>query len=371
MLSGYALGCPCGTRPDAAAGHASQNRSAITMTSLKILAWVLLLAGLAVMTGLVAWHGFGEVAATIARGGWAMLLPSLVFIPQCVTFAIAWQLLFPPGRAPGFVRAFYGTAVGIYANSLLPMAEVGGEIIKARIVMKGGTSGVDAGASVVLDKTVQTITLVAWAVVGIAALIALDARGPTVYAGIAVVAALTAGLTGFIIVQHRGMFGSMAGLGARLTGSETWVRLAGSGRALDEAIRELYRHRMRITGACLIRLVGRVILVGEIWFVAQLIGHPISMLEALALRSLGITIRSAAFVVPGGYGVQEGGYVAIGALLGIPPEIALVLSLASRIRDIVVGVPALAVWQLSEGHGLRKRAAALTSGTSRATGGDG
>lgn len=338
------------------------------MKSLKTLAWVLMLAGLALLTGLVAWHGFGEVSAIIARGGWAMLLLSLFVVPQCAVFAVAWQLLFPPGRAPGFARAFYATGVGIYANSLLPVAEIGGEVIKARIAMKGGASGADAGASVVLDKTVQTITLVAWAIVGILTLLALKAGGPTVYAGIAVVAALTVGVAGFIVVQHKGMFGGMAGVGARLTGSETWVRLAGSARALDDAIRALYRHRGRIAGSCIVRLAGRVILVGEIWLAAQLIGHPIGVLEAVALRSLGLTIRSAAFLVPGGYGVQEGGYVAIGALIGIPAEIALVLSLASRIRDIVVGVPALAIWQLSEGRGLRKRPA--TSETSRATGGD-
>jgi putative membrane protein len=342
------------------------------MKSLKTLAWVLMLAGLALLTGLVAWRGFGEISAIIARGGWAMLLLSLFVVPQCAVFAVAWQLLFPPGRAPGFIRAFFATAVGIYANSLLPVAEIGGEIIKARIAMKGGVSGADAGASVVLDKTVQTITLVAWAIVGILTLLALKASGPTVYAGIAVVAALTVGVAGFIVVQHKGLFGGLAGagagVGARLTGSETWVRLAGSARALDEAIRELYRHKARIAGSCFIRLAGRVILVGEIWLAAQLVGHPIGMLEAVALRSLGLTIRSAAFLVPGGYGVQEGGYVAIGALIGVPVEIALVLSLASRIRDIVVGVPALAIWQLSEGRGLRKRP--VTSGTSRATGGD-
>jgi putative membrane protein len=339
------------------------------MKPLKRLAWVLLLAGLAVLTGLVAWRGFGEISAIIARGGWAMLLPPLIFAPQCAIFAVAWQLLFPPGRAPRFIRAFLATTVGIYANSLLPVAEVGGEIIKARIAMKGGASGADAGASVVLDKTVQTITLIAWAIVGILTLLALKAGGPTVYAGVAVVAALTVGVAGFIVVQQ-GLFGGAAGLGAKLTGSESWVRLAGSARALDQSIRELYRHRGRIAGSCIVRLIGRVLLVLEIWVAAQLIGHPIGVLEAVALRSLGLTIRSAAFLVPGGYGVQEGGYVAIGALIGIPVEIALVLSLVSRIRDLVVGVPTLAIWQLSEGRGLRKAAGAVTSGTSRATGGD-
>jgi len=340
------------------------------MKSLKTLAWLSLLAGLAVLTGLVAWRGFSEIAGTIAQGGWAMLLLGLFFVPQCAIFAAAWRLLFPVGRTPGFARAFFAMTVGIYANSLLPLADVGGEIIKARIVMKGGVNGADAGASVVLDKTIQTITLVAWAIVGILALVALKATGPTIYAGVIVAAALALGVTGFIVVQHKDMFGGMAGLGARLTGSETWVRLAGGARALDDAIRELYRHRGRLAASCVIRLVGRVVLVGEIWLAAQLIGHPIGVLEALALRSLGLTIRSAAFLVPGGYGVQEGGYVAIGALIGIPVEIALVLSLATRIRDVVVGVPALAVWQWSEGRGLRRKSGAATSETSRATDGD-
>ncbi|MDH3232393.1 MAG: hypothetical protein OEQ29_02630, partial [Alphaproteobacteria bacterium] len=75
------------------------------MKSLKTFAWLSLLAGLVVMTALVAWHGFGEVAGTIAQGGWAMLLLALFFIPQCAIFAVAWRLLFLPGRAPGFARA--------------------------------------------------------------------------------------------------------------------------------------------------------------------------------------------------------------------------------------------------------------------------
>jgi putative membrane protein len=331
------------------------------MKSLKTLAWILALAGLAVLTGLVAWRGFDEVAGTIARGGWAMLLLALFFIPQCAVFALAWRLLFPPGRAPGFARAFSAMTVGIYANALLPVADVGGEIIKARIVMKGGTSGADAGASVVLDKTIQTITLVAWAIVGLLTLLALRVSGPSIYAGLIAVAALTMGVTGFIVVQHKGMFGGMAGLAARMTGSESWARLAGGGRALDDAVRGLYRRRGRLVGSCVIRLLGRLILVGEIWLAAQLIGHPIGVLEALALRSLGLSIRSAAFLVPGGYGVQEGGYVAIGALIGIPVEIALVLSLATRIRDVVVGVPALAVWQWTEGRNLRGKPDKVTS----------
>lgn len=334
------------------------------MKSLKSLSWIFLLAGLAGLTGLIAWQGVGEIGAIIARGGWAMLLLALFFIPQVLLFTVAWRFLFPAGNAPSFARAGSAMTVGMYANTLLPLAEIGGEVIKARIIMKGGTSGRDAGASVVLDKTVQTITLIVWALIGVAALILLNAKGPVVLGGLAGIALLTAGTVGFIIVQHKGMFGPMAHFGARFTGGDKWVRLAGGASALDGAVRELYRHRGRLAASAAIRIIGRVVMVGEIWLAAMLIGHPIGLIEALALRSLSLTIRSAAFMLPGGYGVQEGSYVAIGALIGVPSDISLVLSLASRLRDFVVGVPALLAWQWSEGRGIgRARRVALKSDT--------
>ncbi len=338
------------------------------MKSLKNLSWIFLLLGLAGLTGLIAWQGVGDIGAIFARGGWAMLLLSLFFIPQILLVTSAWRYLFPIGHAPSFTRAVSAMTVGMYANTLLPVAEIGGEVIKARIVMKGGTSGRDAGASVVLDKTVQTITLIVWALIGVGALILLNAKWPVILGGLAGITLLTAGTVGFIIVQHKGMFGPMARFGARVAGGDKWAKLAGGAGALDSAVRALYRHRGRLATSAAIRLLGRFVLVGEVWLAATLIGHPIGLLEALALRSLSLTIRSIAFMLPGGYGVQEGSYVAIGALIGVPPDIALVLSLTSRLRDFVIGVPALLAWQLSEGRGIGR---ALRAETSRATDGDG
>ncbi len=337
------------------------------MKSLKSLPLIFLLIGLAGLTGLIAWQGVGEIGAIIAKGGFAMLLLALFVVPQVVLFTVSWRFLFPAGAAPSFARAASAMTVGMFANTLLPVAEIGGEVIKARIVMKGGTSGRDAGASVVLDKTIQTLSLIAWALIGVGALASLKANGPVIIGGLAGIALLTAGTVGFIIVQHKGMFGPMARFGARLTGGDKWVKLAGGAGALDAAVRELYRHRGRLAASAAIRLLGRVVLVGEVWLAAMLIGHPIGLIEALALRSLALTIRSAAFMLPGGYGVQEGSYVAIGALIGVPPDVSLVLSLATRLRDVVVGVPALLAWQWSEGRGIGR----VRSETTRATDGDG
>jgi len=45
--------------------------------------------------------------------------------------------------------------------------------------------------------------------------------------------------------------------------------------------------------------------------------------------------------------VQEGGYVLIGALFGVPPDQAIALVLVRRARDVIVGVPGLVAWRWS------------------------
>jgi uncharacterized membrane protein YbhN (UPF0104 family) len=78
-----------------------------------------------------------------------------------------------------------------------------------------------------------------------------------------------------------------------------------------------------------------------------LMGHPVRYHEAVILESLAQTIRMAAFLIPGGLGVQEGTITLIGASLGIPVSQGLALSLARRARELMVGLPALLAWWIS------------------------
>ena len=40
-------------------------------------------------------------------------------------------------------------------------------------------------------------------------------------------------------------------------------------------------------------------------------------------------------------------------MVGLGPDIAIALSLASRARELMTGIPALAAWQISEGRVLK------------------
>jgi uncharacterized membrane protein YbhN (UPF0104 family) len=64
-------------------------------------------------------------------------------------------------------------------------------------------------------------------------------------------------------------------------------------------------------------------------------------------------IRHLAFFVPAGIGVQEAGLVLFGQVLGISGELALAVSMAKRVREVLCGLPPLISWQWMEARRLR------------------
>lgn len=313
---------------------------------------VSLLAGIAIAVLLIAWRGVIEISAILATGGWSLswlgayyLLP--IFLATC-----SWWWLFSFSSAPGFLPLARATWVGLSVNWLLPVAQVGGEIVKARLIIQKGTPIYVAGASVVVDKTVQAGTQLFYCLFGLVAL-SIAAGGhdfflPTV----AVVALFAVGIFGFYQVQRAGMFGFLAKMAHRLREGLDRNALSDGAGELDRSIDDTYRRVGRLTTAIAWRIGFRVAMAGEIWLALLLLEHPISFLEAIIFESLGHSIRSAAFAVPGGLGVQEGGFMLVGVALGISPDVSLALSLARRFRELLVGLPGLLVWHLQEGRSL-------------------
>ena len=324
---------------------------------MKRLAIIGLLLGLAVVTLLVAWQGFGTVAAALAALGAGVLLLPLAFLPHLVFAAASWGLLFQPGGAPAFAQSLRAMWIGLSIDTLLPAASIGGEVVKARLLMQAGLQGTDAGASVVVDKTVQAVSLVLWGLVGIAVLMIIQADDGLVYGALIASGLLAAGIAGFVLVQHAGTFGFLARFFGKAGKSSAWNGIIDNAVALDGRIKALYGRPGRIVLASAIRLLARVALTAEVWLAASLMGHPITLWEALMLKSLTGALRGAVFFVPGGWGVQEGGFVVLGGLLGLAPEFMLALSLATRARELLVSLPGLLAWQHAEGRAFWSRRA--------------
>jgi putative membrane protein len=150
-------------------------------------------------------------------------------------------------------------------------------------------------------------------------------------------------------VQRAGLFTLLARMFRALFGAR-FERVVGSAFALDRAVRVVYRRRERAVACCLWQFVASIVAAGEVWIALQFLGHPIGFVDAVLLEALTQAVTSAAFVVPGAIGIQEGGFLVFGSLLGLSPELALALALVRRARDLLVFVPALLAWQVSEGR---------------------
>lgn len=315
--------------------------------------------GLAALVLLLVWRGVGDVAAILAASGWNLLLLPLAWLPVFLMFARAWQVLFEPHAKPSFRMIFGATWIGRSVNNLLPVAQLGGEVVRARVLALWGTDGVDAAATVVVDKTVQALAALTFGLFGVALLLALSLAGDSpgdlalpVLGGLVLVAA---GVFGFVAVQRAGVFGFAARAASMLGKGDFWEGLVDRADDVDGRVRGIYGRPFGVLRGYLWRMAGLFVQAGEVWLAAYLLGHPIGLVEALMLKALASAISDAAFVVPNSYGVQEGAYVVLGGLLGLAPEFMLALSLATRLRELVFDVPGLLLWQHAEGRRIFRR----------------
>jgi hypothetical protein len=88
----------------------------------------------------------------------------------------------------------------------------------------------------------------------------------------------------------------------------------------------------------------------EIWFALRLFGHPVDVRAALVLESMTQALRHLAFIIPAALGVQEGALMVFGHAFGISGELALAVSMAKRMREVLCGLPSLLSWQWLEGR---------------------
>jgi putative membrane protein len=313
-----------------------------------------LFVGIGVLTALILWQGRSVLAETWTDiNAWVWCLPATYLVPLACAL-ISWQWLFAPGKAPKLSFLVYATWINFSINWLLPVGQVGGELARIRMMVNRQLPSTVAIATVIGDQTLQVVTQAIYALIGFLLFVYVQfSRGEAdtqlvavVFLGFMLFSVAGAGL---YWLQHSGLFNLLLRIARKFPFFNPNAPIEEQAARLDDALKAMYRRGDRLLIAACWRFAFRVTAAGETWVAFQLLGHPISWVDALILESMGQAIRSAAFIIPGGLGAQEGGFIVIGAALGIPGEIALLASLCKRLRELVIGVPGLLVWQIREG----------------------
>jgi uncharacterized membrane protein YbhN (UPF0104 family) len=275
------------------------------------------------LIGLVAWFGAKTIGHDVLLADWAIPAAILLHLLQLFLSAIAWRISVGWPK-PSLSIYFRLRWIRESVNSLLPVAQMGGNLVGIRMLVLRAVPGAIAGAGTTLDLTIEALTQFVWTLIGIGALAAISSDQswrPWLEGGMI---AMGLGIAGFVVAQRAGM-----------------MRLQSDKGALAKAFS--------------IHLFTWIIGTGEVWLALTAMGVAITPTEALVIESLGMAARSAGFVVPGALGVQEGGFILVCGLFGIEADTAIALSMVKRLRELAVGLPGLMSWQVSEGKRLVQR----------------
>lgn len=318
---------------------------------IKLAAWLLWLLGLGAAVVLIAFQGLGDVVAATAVAGWGVVWVASIQLLPMMADTLAWRQLLRHPAKTSLWRLLWARWIGESVNNLLPAARLGGEFLRAWLAYrKLGLPGAVAGASVVVDLTVTVATQILFTLVGLALLLRHGADDGLIQGATIGGAVLVAMLVGFLVAQGAGIFVVFGRLVQALMPRGDWSRLVPDAKSLEAEIKRTYGRRPALAGCAFWHLCGWIAGTLEVWVGLWLLGHPVSLVDALMIESLIQAVRGAAFFMPGALGVQEGGLILLGAVVGLAPDVALALSLVKRIRELLVGVPGLLAWQLDQLH---------------------
>ena len=295
--------------------------------------------GAALGVGLLTYYGLDSVLSLLRNAGIG-ILPVIAFhITQLWLTGQAWRTL---GRsaAPGtsfLMIRWIREGIG----SLVPMGQVGGIAVAVRLLSRRGVPPAEAVATTVTDLSLEMATQIVFTLMGTAILLQMFDPAPLalpLVTGVVALLCMTGALAG---AQWLGL-GRIAERLARRSGRFSAIE------GLHEAILDTYREPRRLAVAGFCHLLAWSLGSVEICLAFHALGHDIGLAQGFVIESLGQMFKAVSFAIPSALGVQEGGYVLICNLLGIPPDLALALSLIKRLRDVALGAPSIALWLCQE-----------------------
>jgi putative membrane protein len=314
------------------------------------------LAGLALATFLIAWKGMHEVFAALAVAGIGIVWASLFHVPPMILNARAWQVLLPGARPPGILFFTWAVWVREAVNGLLPVARIGGELVSLRLLTSRGLRTGPSVASLVADMMLCIVVQFFYTLLGLALLVMRSDDSETIGLTVLGLGIMVVVIGLLALVQRMGAFELLARIVRALFGTR-FDHLIRGAVPLDKAVRLVYRRPSRVLSSLFWQALAWIVSAGEIWLAVYYLGHTVSFADAILIDAIVLAVSSVGFVVPGALGIQEGAFLVIGHIIGLPPEVALALALARRARDLIIFVPALLAWQFVEGRRWLLRAA--------------
>jgi putative membrane protein len=304
------------------------------------------IAGICLAAWLLKSYGLRSIIELIGRAGWFGMLAVVVFHgSQMLCSALGWREIAGPAPPRERLRTYFVLRwIREAVNNLLPLAQIGGEIVAWRLLRQRGAKLPNAIAGTVADLTLEMVSQAFFTLLGVLLLL-MSVGGSGVATGIGGGLLVASMLIAALAVAVRFGLAEVVENGLLRIGRRMGWAGASHVEGLNQALMDRYRQPGRLARSALWHMLSWLLGGVEVRLALHFLGTDVSIESCLVIESLGQAAKALGFAVPGALGVQEGGYVIICRAFGLPADLALALSLIKRLREVVLGVPALIMWQ--------------------------
>ena len=307
----------------------------------------IILAGVALFSGLTLWAGLPAVVQTFAALGMlGFSLVVFIHVPLIMLMGLAWWSIGRSGRGASVMTFVKARLARDSVAELLPFSQIGGFAAGVRLLSLTGIPANAGAFSLFADLLMEFLSKVLYAMAGLALLVWLRPGSPPPPYLLATLCLLV-GMSLLPLLLRDLLLRLVPRFLRR------WK--------LDSAAPglRLFLVPKRVASSFALHALSWALGGLEALVTLRLMGIQVTIPEAMAIDSLVMSLRTFGFWMPAALGVQEAAYVLICALFGLGPHVAIALSLVRRARDLFIGCIGLAVWQGMEVRFTRRTASLL------------
>ncbi|MGE3459988.1 MAG: lysylphosphatidylglycerol synthase domain-containing protein [Kofleriaceae bacterium] len=291
--------------------------------------------GLVLMAILLARLGPLQIAEHLRAAGVGSVWLLIAYSAGTTLSALPWHVLLPREVRPGVGAAVTSRFAAAGANTLLPLAGMGGEVVRL-LWMRPGTRAIGL-AAVVIDRLLYAISSAMFLLGGVIVatrLISLP-HAYTVGAAIAGLVLLVMSCAVLWVVARHRMAQRIHGLVRRIRRSRAAAGNGFTAKDVDAAFEEIVSHRARLAAGLAIHVMARLVLALEIYAGFVAIDVPVAWDVAVVFAVVPVLLGFAGAVVPSQLGIQEGAQALVATALGITPASAVTVVLLTRMRQLI------------------------------------
>ena len=319
----------------------------------KVRFFIFLVIGLFIFQWVYNFFSGEESVKLILDNKFQLFFLVIAHIPTIYFDSYAWLVLMTKNRL-SYSSAFLITWISQTSGKIFPTGNIAGELIRVYLAKKSGQTFSYASTTVLVDLFIATISLLIFGMLSFILILFKDSNlilnnGFSYFILSMLLISLATSLF-VVIIRKRVLYASL-----KKFPFNNFLRLdrrkITSILRLDYSLFRLSQEKRVLLQSLILRLFGWLAGAIEIYVFLLIIDVEANFIDVIIIESITAIIRSIAFFIPAGLGVQELAFVMVGEILGFSYVTSFSIALGRRLREIMVGIPAILYWYLS----LRKK----------------